>query len=87
MNSPAHAHGGRYKDVRYFNGGLFAKVQPIDLHRREVDLMVEASSENWSKVKPAIFGTLFQDSMDKDERHAYGAHFTSEADINMSRLS
>jgi type II restriction/modification system DNA methylase subunit YeeA len=82
MNSPSHAHGGRYKDVRYFNGGLFATVKPIDLLRREVDLMAEASSENWSKVKPAIFGTLFQDSMDKDERHAYGAHFTSEVDIN-----
>src|SRR5213079_1983041 len=34
-----------------------------------------------SKVRPEIFGTLFQDSMDKKERHAYGGHFTSEFDI------
>src|SRR5439155_14993257 len=27
------------------------------------------------------FGTLFQDSMEKKERHALGAHFTSEFDI------
>jgi type II restriction/modification system DNA methylase subunit YeeA len=38
-------------------------------------------------VKPEIFGTIFQASMDdgsesgRDERHAFGAHFTSEFDI------
>jgi hypothetical protein len=32
-------------------------------------------------VRPEIFGTLFQDSMDKKARHAFGAHFTSEFDI------
>src|SRR3546814_17421102 len=32
-------------------------------------------------VNPAIFGAIFQQSMDAEERHAYGAHFTSEADI------
>src|SRR5262249_55519643 len=33
------------------------------------------------QVKPEIFGTLFQHSMDAEERHALGAHFTSEFDI------
>ena len=32
-------------------------------------------------VKPAVFGTLFEGSMEPEERHAFGAHFTSEADI------
>jgi type II restriction/modification system DNA methylase subunit YeeA len=82
MNSPAAARAGRLKNVRYFDGGLFATVEPIELSTEELGLLVEASSENWSKVKPAIFGTLFQSSMDKDERHAYGAHFTSEAEIS-----
>ena len=82
MNSPAAARAGRLKNVRYFNGGLFATVEPIDLSADELALLAEASSENWSKVKPAIFGTLFQSSMDEDERHAYGAHFTSEAEIS-----
>src|SRR5208283_4733806 len=27
MNSRERAAGGRFKDVRYFNGGLFAKVE------------------------------------------------------------
>jgi SAM-dependent methyltransferase len=42
---------------------------------------LEAAQENWSKVEPAIFGTLFESSMGKEERHALGAHYTSEADI------
>jgi SAM-dependent methyltransferase len=38
-------------------------------------------SDDWSQVRPAIFGTLFEQSLGKDERHAYGAHFTSEVDV------
>jgi SAM-dependent methyltransferase len=76
------ARGGRFKDVRYFNGGLFEEVDPIELKRAEVYALYEAAAHNdWSKVRPEIFGTLFQDSMDKEERHAFGAHFTSEFDI------
>ena len=49
--------------------------------------MVSFSSSNscldqkWSKVNPAIFGTIFQSSMGAKARHAFGAHFTSELDI------
>lgn len=81
MNTQAAAMGGRFKDVSYFDGGLFETIEPIDLIGDEIELLKQASMENWSKVHPAIFGTLFQDSMDRDERHAYGAHFTTEADI------
>lgn len=82
MNSPKPAKGGRFKAVPYFNGSLFATVDPIDLSLDELKLLRAASGENdWSKVQPAIFGTLFQSSMDKGERHALGAHYTSEADI------
>lgn len=81
MNSPHRARGGRFKDVDYFNGGLFADPEPIELTNKEVNLLLEASNKEWSKVNPAIFGTIFQESMDKGARHAYGAHFTSELDI------
>lgn len=81
MNNPEQARGGRFKDVRYFNGGVFQSIEPVELTRDEIDSLLSASAENWSKVQPPIFGTLFQSSMDRDERHAYGAHFTSEADI------
>lgn len=81
MNEPNPATGGRYKEVRYFNGGVFSKVDPIELTTQEIEILKKAAIEDWSKVQPAIFGTLFQSSMDKEERHALGAHYTSEADI------
>jgi hypothetical protein len=84
MNNAAPAKGGRFKGVRYFNGGLFANIEPIDLFRSELELLGGehgAATKDWSKVNPAIFGTLFQHSMEAAERHALGAHFTSEADI------
>lgn len=81
MDNPAGPKGGRFKGVRYFNGGLFSTIEPIELDQVEVQLLAAAAKENWSKVQPAIFGTLFQSSMDQKERHAFGAHYTSEADI------
>jgi type II restriction/modification system DNA methylase subunit YeeA len=75
------ASGGRYKGVQYFNGGLFSVVELIDLAKNELLLLEKATTENSSMVHPAIFGALFEGSMDQEARHAFGAHFTSEADI------
>jgi SAM-dependent methyltransferase len=69
------------RDVPYFNGGIFDVVEPVELKITELELLIEAATQNWSRVNPAIFGTIFQGSMGKKERHALGAHFTSEADI------
>jgi type II restriction/modification system DNA methylase subunit YeeA len=67
--------------VQYFNGGLFKVVEPVELNVTDLWHLEEAAKEDWSMVKPAIFGTLFEGSMGEGERHAFGAHFTSEADI------
>lgn len=82
MNNTVKADGGRFKGVPYFNGGLFSKVDPIELKQGELERLRRAADQDWSQVRPEIFGTLFQHSMDAGERHAYGAHFTSEVDIN-----
>ena len=81
MNTKEPARGGRFTEVPYFNGGLFADIDPIDLLPAGLDLLATAADRKWDMVKPEIFGTLFQSSMDSDERHAFGAHFTSEFDI------
>lgn len=81
MDSKIPARGGRFKDVQYFNGGLFSNPEAIELTRDELEMLRQAASRKWSKVNPAIFGTIFQKSMGKDARHAFGAHFTSEVDI------
>jgi hypothetical protein len=81
MASVMRARGGRYKEVPYFNGGLFDAVEPLELDEYSLQLLRRAAKENWKAVNPAIFGSLFESTLSKAERHAYGAHFTSEADI------
>lgn len=81
MNTPGLTPAGRFEGTPYFNGGLFHKLDPIDLSREELGLLHDCSRDDWSQVRPAIFGTLFEQSLDKPERHAYGAYFTSEVDI------
>lgn len=81
MNNKNGNPGGKYKDVAYFNGGLFSKSAEIELEYIELSQLRKATKYDWSKVSPEIFGTLFQDSLDKDQRHALGAHFTSAFDI------
>lgn len=73
--------GGRFKGVPYFNGGLFAHPAMVELTDQEKDLLKEASVFDWSKVRPEIFGTIFEHSLGKEQRHAQGAHYTSPVDI------
>ena len=81
MNEEQPARGGRFSQVSYFNGGLFSQVEPLDLQPTEIRLLLEAAKEDWSRVQPVIFGTLFEGSLLKEQRHALGAHFTYESDI------
>ena len=82
MNDSNPARAGRYAGVDYFNGGLFANIDPIELTPPELGPLYAAANENnWSYVQPVIFGTLFESSLGKEERHALGAHFTYESDI------
>ena len=70
-----------YKDIPFFNGGLFKEVEPVELTHKEIHLLYEASAEDWGKVRPSIFGSIFESSMEKDLRHGHGIHYTSELDI------
>lgn len=81
MASSKPAKAGRFKEIKYFNGGLFDTVYPLELDDYSLGLLYEASKFNWKKVNPAIFGSLFEATMNAEERHAFGAHFTSEVDI------
>jgi N-6 DNA Methylase len=81
MNTSSVTPGGRYQGVPYFNGGLFANITPFELRKSELESLRAACQTDWSAVRPEIFGTLFEQSMEGGERHAHGAHFTSQADI------
>lgn len=81
MNTKGGVGGGRFKGVQYFNGGLFARPARVEIIAGERTLLKEAAQFDWSKVRPEIFGTLFEHSLGKEARHATGAHFTSPVDI------
>ena len=81
MNNKGGNAGGRFKGVPYFNGGVFSTPAEIELTGPEIVLLRECSMSDWSKVQPEIFGTVFEQTLGKEERHAQGAHFTHPADI------
>ncbi|OCQ92934.1 restriction endonuclease subunit M [Nostoc sp. MBR 210] len=81
MNQPGITPAGRYQGVDYFNGGLFSVIHSIDLSKEELNFLELSAKENWSQVRPAIFGNLFESTIDRIERHTRGIHYTSEADI------
>jgi hypothetical protein len=43
--------------------------------------LLECCYLDWSKISPAIFGSMFQSVMDPKERRNLGAHYTSEKNI------
>ena len=66
----------------YVNGELFREpllIPSFDSEMRQ--RFIDACHFNWSEISPAIFGSLFQSVMDKDERRAQGAHYTTEKNI------
>lgn len=66
----------------YVNGKLFAEPLPLaafDANMRA--LLLQASALDWSRISPAIFGSMFQSVMDAKARRNLGAHYTSEKNI------
>ena len=70
-----------YQEIAHFNGGLFATVDPLPLSADELTTLAAASGLDWGSVEPAIFGTLFERSLDPGKRAQLGAHYTGRADI------
>lgn len=81
MASFTPARAGRFKNIRYFNGGLFKEIDPVDLDEYSLSVLHQVAVKDWTKVNPSIFGSLFEGTMRSDERHKFGAHFTSEVDM------
>ena len=66
----------------YTNGKLFEEFLPISAFNTTMrDILLECCYLDWSRISPAIFGSLFQSIMDKTLRRNLGAHYTSEANI------
>ena len=66
----------------YVNGKLFEEVLPVasfDTKMRQA--LLDCCIIDWSKISPAIFGSMFQSVMNPKERRNLGAHYTSETNI------
>ncbi|MCY3804378.1 MAG: N-6 DNA methylase [Candidatus Saccharibacteria bacterium] len=69
-------------NLPYINGLLFEKqirIPVFDAKMRQ-DL-IEAMKLDWSKVSPAIFGSMFQGVVNEEQRRNLGVHYTSEVNI------
>jgi hypothetical protein len=79
----AMADGGEviFQKIPYFNGSLFDDVTVEELSIEALGRLEQASNLNWESVEPAIFGTLFERSLDPSKRAQLGAHYTSRDDI------
>ena len=66
----------------YVNGGLFAESLGFaDFNLDMRNALLACAHFDWSRISPAIFGSLFQAVMDDKERRQIGGHYTSERDI------
>jgi len=66
----------------YVNGKLFEENLPtasFDKNMRQA--LLNCCYIDWSKISPAIFGSMFQSVMNPTERRNLGAHYTSETNI------
>jgi hypothetical protein len=66
----------------YVNGRLFEEPLPpaaFDSAMRQA--LLDCCGLDWSRISPAIFGSLFQSVMDPALRRNLGAHYTREENI------
>lgn len=69
-------------ELPYIDGQLFEEPLPMpcfDSKTRKI--LLECCYYDWSRVSPAIFGSMFQSVMDRDKRSDIGAFYTSEKNI------
>jgi hypothetical protein len=86
LNTPADR---RFKNLDehlaefpYVNGKLFEEMLPTaSFDRKMRQALLNCCYIDWSKISPAIFGSMFQSVMHPAERRNLGAHYTSEANI------
>jgi hypothetical protein len=66
----------------YVNGELFNEHLGFAAFNHDMrNALLGCCEKDWSRISPAIFGSLFQSIMQPKERRQIGAHYTSERDI------
>ncbi len=86
LNTP---EASRFKNIDeelaafpYINGRLFEENLPTASFDSKMRLaLLDCCYFDWSKISPAIFGSMFQSVMNPTARRNLGAHYTSESNI------
>jgi hypothetical protein len=69
-------------DLPYVNGRLYEnRLAFADFTSAMRVELLRCTNFNWSRISPAVFGSLFQAIMAPRQRRQIGAHYTSERDI------
>jgi hypothetical protein len=66
----------------YINGDLFRERLSLPAFTRPMrGKLLACAAFDWSRISPAVFGSLFQAVMEPRERRQIGAHYTAERNI------
>ncbi len=66
----------------YVNGDLFSEnLGFADFNSDMRNALLACTHFDWSRISPAIFGSLFQSVMEPKKRRQIGGHYTNERDI------
>jgi len=68
--------------IPWFNGGLFADDDVIDLSFPQVVALRDASALDWKYIEPSIFGTLFESGLDPERRQEMASLFDAKGNGN-----
>lgn len=69
-------------DFPHVNGALFKENLRLPSFNSDMrEKLLDACRFDWSDISPAIFGSMFQSVMNKDQRRELGAHYTNETNI------
>ena len=66
----------------YVNGKLFSESLPLaSFDKKMREALLDCCGLDWSRISPAVFGSLFQSVIDEKARRNLGAHYTTETNI------
>ena len=66
----------------YVNGDLFNKRMGIESFTSNMrQALLDACDFDWSRISPAVFGSMFQTVKSRAARHSDGEHYTTEENI------
>lgn len=66
----------------HVNGAIFADPQPIHYFTEDMrEALLAACRFRWTRISPAVFGSMFQMVKSREARRSAGEHYTTQANI------